>query len=188
MPYFLCRRSLNLLLCAVMLAGALIPPGVRHAHGGVGDPFAPHSHHAPDCLAEAVGHPHSGESDHGYPRHHGPLDVERPPAAIRCALDHAWHLHFTLLGFDFTLPESDPLPADEGQTDPRDLAIIRAPVDRRPTLPGGDPWGRLVESNFQTVRPDGVTTLQAVAQPPPPVTTHPLCDSARQERSGVLLA
>jgi hypothetical protein len=97
------------------------------------------------------------------------------------------HLHWGLFGFDVSLPAPD-----EGEHGQRDncpeFGLIRL-AGELPMMPqdtGGPSWA------LALLPPGSVVDLDPLTPPPsrPPnlVASIPLCDSARLERSGVLLS
>ena len=103
-------------------------------------------------------------------------------------LGDLWHFHFALLGFELTLP--DTLPVEEDRPGGSDLELI-------PLRPSEEPlptWGSCQESTARlaasaaTLRSADAAPCPTVTAGPAPVSSAPLCDRARRERSGVLLA
>lgn len=169
-PGTMSRRLLNhatsLLLSAILLTAALVPPGTRHHHEVAEGRLTGHQHHG----SETIHHPHS----------HG--DQEAPLPAVKGGL---WHLHFELLGIEVTLPDSRP-PQDDDERDVLDPQFVSATGDLplRTASNHGLFTGLLCGLSMVTV---GSRPLPCPSMPTPPVTSPPLCDSARFERSGVLL-
>ncbi len=178
------RVSLSLFLSALMMAWTLAPPGVRHAHGGVGNWFAHHEHDQPNQLDTANCDWHGEDVHH----RHDSARAEAPRTPTLSALDEIWHWHLTLLGIDFTLPEPNGPAGDRHDPRPDQMVTVRAANDFLPNVQGRTGFDRpSISSDCLALHPDDVTALLAVAESPPPVTTALLCDSARFERSGVLL-
>ena len=96
-----------------------------------------------------------------------------------------WHLHFELLGLDVTLPDTR-LPQDGDEQDILELQFVSATEDlplRTASNRGLFTW---LLCGLSAVAVDA-SPLPCPPMPTPPVTSPPLCDSARFERSGVLL-
>jgi len=171
-----CRSLTALLQAAILLAVAVAPPGTRHAHfigGGDG------SHHRHE-LAEGHGHVHDGKQHHGSHDDSSNAEIGEGPA---------WHLHVHLLGFDFTIPEPVSNSSDSESPGIPELVALAMGQDLLScpaTLP----------SSVKCSEPPSMSTsplfdaalLQVAVKSEPPVSCAPLCDRARQERSGVLLA
>jgi hypothetical protein len=74
---------------------------------------------------------------------------------------------------------------DEGAVPP---AIVRAMNEEVLTTQAGPSFGRVLLVGIYRPSADVVRNSEPVPRPPHLVTSIPLCDSARLERSGVLLA
>ncbi len=74
---------------------------------------------------------------------------------------------------------------DDGAVPP---AIVRAMSDDIVATPTGASNGRLFLGAIDTPSADVVWDSEPIARPPNLSSSIPLCDSARLERSGVLLA
>jgi len=173
------RISLKLLLAAAVLAWTTVPPAIVHSHNDGDDPAHRHQVRGPH-HDYCHGHDSSDAADHAHAR----------PAALDCVESKtlATHCHWQWLGFWFALPISGE--RGDGEEN-RDLAKV-AIVD----LADGDGLASAT----------GSALAQAVCQPSPAAppgflpsastpqgsqrstSSTPLCDSARLERSGVLLA
>ncbi len=172
------RTSLKLLVAAAVLAWTSLPPAIVHSHSDGDDPAHRHEAHA------------THHDDH----HHDSPDTadhfHAGPASSDCgeSTTLAVHCHWQLFGFWFALPVS---------SDQRERADDRSPVKvALVDLADGD----------GVAAPTGISMARAVCQPSPaatpefvpltsisrgsqrPISATPLCDSARLERSGVLLA
>ncbi len=170
------RTLTTLLQAAILLAVTIAPPGIRHAHSTGGTVGGHHRHE----LAEGHGHVHDSRRPHG--SHDDSSNAEIGESS-------AWHLHIHLLGFDFTLPQ--PVSNSSGSESPGNprlvaLALGQDVLSDQAALP--DPV-KCCESPSMHASPlFDAAPLQVVLQSDPPVTCTPLCDRARRERTGVLLA
>ncbi len=177
MTYRFRRKTLNLLLSALVLAWGIVPPGVQHSHAGGGDT----THRHGDCheVAQHGSHDHDCDDEH-----HENATV--PDVSL--SADYVLHLHWRLFGMEFSMPAPEQ-PADggddEGTAPP---AIVRAAHDTVLTAQAGPSFGRMLLAASRTPSADMVWSLQPIRRPPNLITSIPLCDSARLERSGVLLA
>jgi hypothetical protein len=171
------RKTLNLLLSALVLAWGILPPGVQHAHAGGSD--ATHRHD--DCHEVAHHASHNYESDY---EHHDHATI----SDVSLLVDYVLHLHWQFLGVEFSMPVPEE-PADgnddEGTVPP---AIVRVMNEQVLTTQAGPSFGRVLLVGIYTPSADLVRNSEPVPCPPNLVTSIPLCDSARLERSRVLLA
>ena len=121
---------LRILLCvclsvAAIVGGFLIAPGIRHRHDG--GEFA-HSHSA---HSHSHGHSHSHSHSHAH-SHSSASDAQQ---SAHVEEEPSSHIHFSLFGFEFTLPDfpgGEPAPlVDSGSDSPGDNAakgdMIRLP-------------------------------------------------------------
>lgn len=98
------------------------------------------------------------------------------------------HLHFSWLGFTLAFPDQD-APAREGHDEGFDgFVLIRAVEQATPNTPCNGASDRLPIPIERGVVQRRAIAPQALSNTSAPVTTTPLCDSARLERSGVQLA
>jgi len=84
------------------------------------------------------------------------------------------------------VPEEPADGDDDGDTIPP--AIVRVIDEIVPATQAGPSVGRVLLAVICTPSVDGVPDLTPVPRSPNLTTSIPLCDSARLERSGVLLA
>ncbi len=168
------QKTMNLLLSALVLAWGIVPPGVQHVHAGGSDPT--HGHGERDEMAHDGSHDH--ESDHEHHDHAMVTDLS-------LLADYVLHLHWRLLGVEFSMPMPEkPVDDDEGTVPP---AVVRVMNEEGLTMQTGPSFGRVMLAVTCTPSADVVQKLEAVPRLPNLVTSIPLCDSARLERSGVLL-
>ncbi len=168
---------MNLLLSALVLAWGIVPPGVQHTHSVGSDTHHQHD----DCqeVAHHTSHNHDSDDEH---HEHGPV----PEASL--LTDFVVHVHWQFLGMEFSMPvPEEPVEGnDDGDTVPP--AIVRVMSEVVPATQAGPSVGRLFLAAICTPSADVVWSLEPIPRPPNLVTSIPLCDSARLERSGVLLA
>jgi len=168
------RNVTSLLLAAMLLGATVAPPAVRHSHpveeGGAG-----RYHHHEDHPA----HEHGGQHAD---------DARESITSPGSSCSHWWHMHFQVLGVNFTLPEPSSSRSDrESEADSEVLVLVTGQEFFSGSSSRPDSLERrLPTPAFSVV--GNAAALQTVVSAPPPVSCAPLCDSARQERSGVLLA
>ena len=171
------QKTMNLLLSALVLAWGIVPPGVQHAHAGGSD--TTHKH---DTTCREVAHhdSHNHESDEG---HH----EQATESDLSLLADYVLHLHWRYLGVEFSMPmPEEPADGDDEGTVPP--AVVRGMNEVVPTTQAGPSFCRVVLATLCTPNADVVLTLTPAPRSPNLVTSIPLCDSARLERTGVLLA
>jgi len=171
------RKVLSLLLAALVLAWGTVPPGVQHAHGGGSD--GNHRHDGCHEVAHHGAHDYDFDDEH---HEHGTL------AEVSLLADYVLHLHWQFLGVEFSLPVPEE-PADgnddEGTVPPAVVRLVNEIVLATQARPS---FGRVLLAAVCAPSTDVVRSLEPIPLPPNLVTSIPLCDSARLERSGVLLA
>ena len=181
------RYLVTLVLIVVMAIPAVSPPTLRHCHS---DGDKPHSHDI--ATADDHGHSHKHDSKHAHSvRHSHRADSvtakdshdghAKPSASLPVE-----HRHIVLFGFECSLPLSLPDRSDSRQPIPNEDQW--APLNTQPFLPG--------------VALDGATILAVELFSPTELTPRIavrsegrarhravtfLCDTARRERSGVLV-
>lgn len=176
----LARASLNLLLALSLLAGGVIPPAVRHAHEGGNDLAHQHDVALAGSLEDAR---HTECDDH----HTLPAGASPVTALIACDS----HFHVQWLGFQVTLSGRDTSGPVKSSEDHRtsEWVFVRAVRDMNPAPQNGLQVGRSSIVDLHQPLPGDTAEVSASVSPSScPVTVSPLCDRARHERSGVLLA
>ncbi len=180
----LIRKATSLLLATMLVAITIAPPAIRHAHSAADDSHVHHHHHHHHHHSNPDGlHQHS---HHGGHHSHDLADVHGADA--QWSGGHGSHLHVHFLFFDFTLP--DPAP---DQHDPesygRDIVSVlswsQVAVSWK-ALQNASTWQMVPPSHDVCL--EDAALLQVVVAAPPPVSCPPLCDRARRERTGVLIA
>lgn len=194
----LLHKTITILLSGAVLASASLPPGVCHAHAG-GD--REHSHHAAgaeDHHADArLTHGHHDEGDEERHSHHSANHVDPHRHEGSHEDEHeiespAAHLHFSIAGFDFSLP----LPADGHSNGPLGpvgdeagfVGIVRLTDDF--TVVSQVDLASIVDLSVADVLSVDVSADTGAARARwlnGRADRIFLCDSARCERSGVLL-
>lgn len=165
---------LSFVLSSVVVAWGICPPAMRHAHEGGND--TSHRH-----VAAADQHEHGHSHPSGLPPHESRVDASATMG--ECAV----HLHWVLLGFDFSLPVS-PDTHDPERLGSFEPVMVRL-VDDLITVHQGEAQCGATDL---LVSPEVVTRVVCLMPSPlrwiNPIASLPLCDRARFERSGVLLA
>ena len=192
----LLHKAMTILLSGAVLASSVLPPAACHAHVEGDRPHShEQSHEQPDSDEHDHEHGHQHDaaaiSDHHEHHHEPPAhDDESAGGGLEPA---SAHLHFSIAGVDFSFP----LPSHDGSDGP--------------LSPTGDNAGcfgivRLTDDTVTVPRVDLSDVIDLSTPAPPAIAslvdatqhaarwrcvraadrTH-LCDSARCERSGVLL-
>ena len=171
------QKMMNLVLSALVLAWGFVTPEVQHAHAG-GNDFT-HRHSTADEMACPDSHDHGSDNEH---HEHATL----PDVSLLA--DSVVHLHWQLFGMGFSMPVPE-TPADgNGDQGADPPAFVRVMNEVVPALQSGPSLDRVVLAAVCASSGDAVRDLEPVPRPPSLVTSIPLCDSVRFERSGVLLA
>lgn len=168
---------LSLLLSTTMLVWSMSPPAVRHAHEGGSD--LSHHHDAAHGTHDADGthHNHDGGNRRS-------LTVVSDVIA-----DETSHLHFHWLGFRLTLPGDDSPTKTGDEPNSSKLLVIRSGRTPLPQFHSGGRLDKLLTPLcLNAAARDIAAMCPAVVGSLLSVATQPLCDRARHERSGVLLA
>jgi hypothetical protein len=179
MPRGLPKTCLNLLLAAMVLAGAVLPPATRHAHPGGGDLSHRHdgsngSHQDDQSLAAHVSHP---------------LPCDPSFASVREShASFVGHFHFKWLCLQLTLPDHGTPANGHGHGPNPDLVFLRAGRETAISSVYASPDNiRTLGPDFQAVLSDNSGRSLLAAYSSASVTSTLLCDRARHERSGVQL-
>ncbi len=173
------RKILKFLLSALVLAWGTVSPAIQHAHVEGNDPT--HRHADRHELTHHPAHHHDSDGEH-YQR----LTV----ADLSPLTDFVVHLHLRWLGIECSLPvPEEPVQGNDEDTPPP--AIVHSVEQTVPaTVPAtraGPSLARVLLAVIRAPHVDVVPDLTPVPRPRS-ATSIPLCDSARLERSGVLLA
>ena len=176
------KSLLSMLLSATVLAGSIMPPGVRHAHAGGNDRSHQHAGISTTVLNQQrhvwcvkCGHHCNGCQSNSV------LIASESPG------QHAAHLHLMCLGFRLTLPDSSHSAKQSTDTSNSQLVNVRTTEYIRPTQQHNFSVEKLFIPVCQESTADGMTAIHAVVLSSQTVTTTLLCDRARHERSGVQL-
>ncbi len=178
----LCRSVICLVLSAVVFTWGIVPPATQHTHVGGSDS----THRHDDCYEVAQHDCHDHESHEG---HHECATVPQ----VSLPADYALHLHWRLLGIEFSIPmPHSPLPGEPADdTDDAGAAavpvIVRVMNEIVPATQAGPSFARVLLAAVRAPSVGVVWSAAPIARSPDIVTTIPLCESARLERSGVLL-
>jgi hypothetical protein len=134
-----------------------------------------------------VGHHHDDHDSHANDHQHS-LDARPTTTLSELSCSNWWHLHFEMIGLEFTLPEPDPGQDDrESKAEFEVLALVTGEEFFSGSSPRPDSLELGVPMAAASLAGDAAP-LQADLSAPAPVSCAPLCDAARRERSGVLLA
>lgn len=179
MPYRVGRTSLNFLVAIALFAWTSMPPAIVHSHSDGDDP----------------GHRHEVRTtQHDHHHHHDPTHAANHAHAETAALDSvqsrtfATHCHWQLLGFRFALPISRGKSDRHDERDMERAGIIDlADGDGLAAPTGGVCLVAVFGSSF-TAFTAFVSQVSTPQESQRQTSSTPLCDSARLERSGVLLA
>ena len=171
-------KTTSILLATLLLTAAVAPPAIRHTHPLADESQSHHHHEANPDLSH--GHNHHGD-------HRGHYLADRNACDAELTNGHWWHLHFHFLGLEVTLPEPA---SDQGdrESDGKDTVSVLASGEQLlpcQTSPSASAQQLIRWSTFSW--PSDAARMQVVVWAPAPVSSAPLCDSARRERSGVLL-
>jgi hypothetical protein len=172
------KRVVSLALVAIMLPVGVVSPGVCHAHA---DGDRPHRH---------VRNEHSHQREHGHHNseklvqtsHHRHHDGD-------CALARATsHAHVNLLGFHITLPVSD----RDGDRESEQSSEFTHFVIAHTVMPVSASQSTVEEvlsqwTNCASALDDDSVDNRPKWEGQTSASSIPLCDSARRERSGVLV-
>ena len=174
------RTIVSLLMSVLVLAWGTVPPGISHCHAGGGD--AAHRHGEPDESLHDHSHPHHRDLD-GEQNEHPTV----PSSDVGLLCDTVVHLHMWWLGIELSFPaREDPVNNDEDQ-DAIPMAIAVEMDEVLPATQTGPSLEQVILAVTSTSNMDMVADLKPLLRTW--VTTSiPLCDSARFERSGVLLS
>lgn len=177
------ENATRVLLAALVLTAAVAPPALRNSHALEQGGEVHHRHDANHDANHDAGNGHVHHGEHG--KHH--LSASRQ-IDTRLSSGDRWHLHFHLLGFEFTLPEPASDQGDRESSGQEAVSVVpfaHEPVPCR-TTQTASAWQTFPP--FTAVLPEDAAFLQVVVISPPPVSCPRLCDRARRERSGVLIA
>jgi hypothetical protein len=173
------RITLNLLISTAVLVWTTMPPAIVHSHRDGDDPAHRHEvgtthhdlHHHHD-LAHASDHVHARPAALDF--------VESGTPAVHC--------HWQLLGFWFALPFSGERNDGEDERGMAKVAIVDVADGDGLASPTGIALAQAVCEPCPAASPGLVPLASTLQGPQRQMSSTPLCDSARLERSGVLLA
>lgn len=180
------RSTVSLLVSASLLAFALAPPGVRHAHDVVDGDVSKCDHGEVSAVSGVDHHHHRGLASHSHSHGSHPASRGNPQSMPRPS-GGVWHLHFAVLGFHFAL--SDTSPPDDGEgTANGELVFLHIARNSTPIPADQSASAVWLLAAVAHASPGEVVAPATETFRSPPVTSIPLCDSARLERTGVRLA
>lgn len=175
----------NLLLSALVLMATVTPPAVRHLHPVATGSHWHHDHGDHSHAAHQADHRQACDSAGQHDQH----AVSRHPMAADVAVENGlWHLHLVLLGIELTLPDRFPEKHDRRSQPSGEVVLLRASEDLPPPQTSRSTPSNLLASEPLPSSLGDAAPLQAISPISPQVASAPLCDRARFERSGVLLA
>ncbi len=168
------RKALSLLLIVMLTSGSLTLPALRHTH-------SLNEHSSSDGHAHEHHHAHHHHHDHaGHAHHHDAEDDhDRQDSSPEDAVDH---LHVVWFGMNFALPvPTDGLPE---QHDEHSQWVVLA-SDMQPV---SSVALEMALTMLFSIEPDvsSWAPLEAPIRWDRRASAPPLCDAARQLRSGVL--
>lgn len=168
------HNSLKLFLSALVLAWGIVPPGFQHAHAEGDDS----SHRHSDCH----------DASHHGSHHHGTEDEiseHSVIATVSLLEDSIVHFHWQFLGIEFSMPVAEEPLQNNGTTPP---AFFRSIDKIAQAATAGSSMDRVFAEDVRAPNIEVVRDLEGIPRAYNLVTSIPLCDSARLERSGVRLA
>ena len=174
------KKTVNLLLSALVLAWGIAPPGMQHAHSGGNDNTHRHDTHQQDAHRNDACRETAAHTSHDHERE-TVWDFSLPA-------DFVLHLHWQLLGVEFSIPAPEEPADNDDDRNTIPAAVVRVMNEVVPTAQAGPSFGRVLSADTCISSADLVSSLQPVPRWANQITSLPLCDSARFERSGVLLA
>ncbi len=172
------RTSLKLVAVAAVLAWTTMPPAIVHSHREGDDP----THRHDISTAHHDHHHHHGPSHaarHAHTRPAAPNGVESGPVAVHC--------HWQLLGFWFAFPSSRERSDREDECGIGKVMIVDLADGDGFASPTGIALTLSVCQPGPAASPGFVPLVSTLQGPQRSTSATPLCDSARLERSGVLL-
>ena len=102
--------------------------------------------------------------------------------------DSRTHLHWQFFGFAFSTPLPEDLGGEDDDSDRTPAKFVLVADEAVPVVPVGPSLDRVCTAMTCVPVDDAVWIPEPVPRPPGSVSSLPLCDSARLDRSGVLLA
>lgn len=176
MTYHFQRKTISLLLSALVLAWGIVPLGIQHAHEGGSD--ATHRH---ESGHEVAHHRHDHDADDEHHEH-----ANQPKVSL--SVDSVAHFHWQLLGIVFSMPVPEqPTDCSDGE-DTFPPAVVRVMNEIVRATHAGPSFMRMLQAAICAPSADAFWRLEPIPRRLNLVASVPLCDSARFERSGVLLA
>jgi hypothetical protein len=172
------KSATSFLLAGILLAVAVAPPALRHRHPLAAGGEIEHQH--------GDAHDTSGETHHHGEKSH--KDEAASPSPSSTLAGTQWHLHFYLFGFHVTLPDSVPDQEDPTPKTHTVVGVWQLGEQAFTCQTHRDDLGVHVRLQLADSTPGGGVLMATAAPAPAPVSFSPLCDVARRERSGVLLA
>jgi len=185
------RKCVNLLLTVAMLSGTANPLVIRHSHADgershshavVHREHAHRHHHTGHRGHIHHGHSHRGHShraDHVHPRVAGSEREQFQPSAD--------HLHLSWFGIEVTWPQ--PM-GNSGNDEPADESAEFVRLNSSEAMMRSEPlhFAQTVSVPAHTLgSQSSFATTDAIFDPIDDSARILLCDTARRERSGVLL-
>lgn len=172
------RTSLELLVATAVLAWTSMPPAIVHSHSDGEDPA-----HRHEVCAQHHDHHHHHDSSHAANHVH-----ERPATlGLVESRTSAIHCHWQLLGFWFALPFSGDPNGGEDEGGMAKVAIVDLADGDGLAAPTTIALAQAICQPGPAASPAVVPSAPTLQTPQRQTISIPLCDSARLERSGVLL-
>ncbi|MDC0934824.1 hypothetical protein OAS39_00965 [Pirellulales bacterium] len=168
-------NAVSVLLTALMLAGSVGAHAFGHAHVG-GDEFHSHADGAivvHDCGSHRCAYCNDHQEQHR-------CTGDYPLAAASVS-----HTHLTLFGFDFSIPPAGD--SDDDHDNPLSTTFVGLSDDCPIVLVARSLDIDLLRALLLTASVGDLVASPTATFAMPQAPSAPLCDSARFERSGVLL-
>lgn len=175
-------------MAVTLLAWGMIPPGYQHAHLGGDDDSHRHDEQAKitnhDSQLRHSHHPSSGHhhfSDKDSHHTHGHQN-EMIQGETTVCIDETLHNHFSFFGFDFSQPLSEVPVDDENDEDNFPTIIVYLVKEYYTPCPSTD----IIQLDSLQYSEDSIQNPEPIPRSEAAISSIPLCDSARLERTGVL--
>ncbi len=192
----LVKTTLSHLMSVLVLAWGTTSPGVAHCHAGGRDAAHRHDHaqspdhDGPNEPAEADHRrpdgDHHSDGDHADGDHaHGDHGNSSRRASASALIDSVTHFHVCWLGMEFSIPMSGEPDEREDKGGSARAAVASAMHETLIVAPARSPVTPVFLADACVGNSVTVSPGRRIMRPFV-ITSAPLCDSARFERTGVL--